>query len=372
MFWLFRLFELLSNRRSEHIIKLYNMKKIFKITLWLLALIVFGFGLFIAVMWSMEWRPNEIEDRLGTKLDADTIRKDTLKIVSWNIGYAGLGADMDFFYDGGTRVQATRERTLENLKAITEFLVKHGDADFILLQEVDFESKRSYRINEYDSIRDALPEFMGWWGYNYVSPFVPIPVTDPIGAVRSGVVTLSRYAPEQVVRLQYPSQFSFPTRLFNLKRCLLSASFYLSGTAQMLYINNTHNMAYDTGGMRSAELEYLRNYLYGKPYSVTAGDWNSNPVGYQASKAELDDPNFSPMQIKATDFPSDMKFMSDASVHSTRYGYEPYNAATTTRTLLDFALCGAEIEPLSVETVDLGFENSDHNPVIFKIVILKK
>lgn len=37
-----------------------------------------------------------------------------------NIGYAGLGDNMDFFYDGGRRVRDSRERTARNLKEIVE------------------------------------------------------------------------------------------------------------------------------------------------------------------------------------------------------------------------------------------------------------
>ena len=345
------------------------MKKFIKIILRTLALLLFIFGGSIAFMWVREWNPPEVENRMGTAMEADTISADTIKIVSWNIGYAGLGDDMDFFYDGGRSVRTSRERTEENLRGITSFLKQHADADFILLQEVDFDSKRSFHLNEYDSIRLALPRFMGWWGLNYVTDYVPIPVFRPIGKVKSGIVTLSRHIPAEITRLQYPSEFAFPVRLFNLKRCLLTMSFPLSGSGNMLYINNTHNTAYDTGGIRIRELEFLNGYLDGKLFSVTAGDWNCNPPGYTPVAAETNDKNFGPMQIERSDFPTSMSFVYDPTTLSNRYGYEPYDPETTTRTLLDFALCGAGIRPVSVETVDLGFRNSDHNPVIFRFII---
>lgn len=345
------------------------MKKIFKITCWIALVIIIATSGFIAIMWSMEWQPSEIESQSTGGMKPEAITTDTLKIVSWNIGYAGLGDDMDFFYDGGKSVQCSRERTVQNLAAIIAFLRKHRDADFILLQEVDFDSKRSYHMNQYDSIRSALPEFMGWWGLNYVSPFVPIPLTDPIGQVKSGVVILSRYAPVEVLRLQYPGGFSFPVRLFNLKRCLLTASFDVAGRGNRLYINTTHNTAYDTGVMRDMEMSFMRNYLAGKPFSITAGDWNSNPPQYTASEKEMTDKYFSPLALHSKCFPEDWSFLADTIVRSTRYGYEPYNQATTTRTVLDFALLGGGIEPISVETVELNFINSDHNPVLFKVKI---
>ena len=70
---------------------------------------------------------------------------DTLTILSWNIGYAGLGDNMDFFYDGGRRVRDSRERTARNLKEIVE-TISRVNPDIALLQEVDLDSRRSYRI----------------------------------------------------------------------------------------------------------------------------------------------------------------------------------------------------------------------------------
>ena len=33
---------------------------------------------------------------------------ESFNVVTWNIGYAGLDREMDFFYDGGTRVRPAR------------------------------------------------------------------------------------------------------------------------------------------------------------------------------------------------------------------------------------------------------------------------
>lgn len=348
------------------------MRRFSRILFRLILLLGILFVIFIGAMWAREWQPEAIEVRQSAELSAGTADSltigDTLKVVSWNIGYAGLGDDMDFFYDGGKSMRTTQERTRENLDAIISFLRRHSDADFILLQEVDFDSKRSYRMNQYDSIREALPGYMGWWGLNYVADFVPLPVTHPMGRVKSGIVILSRWEPVEVIRYQYPGGYGFPMRLFNLKRALLSASFKLQNGGT-LYINNTHNTAYDSGDMREQELDFLRNFLGGKPFSATLGDWNCNPPGYQASAAALQDKHFSPLTLERADFPLDMSFVYDPTTPSLRYGYESYRPGETTTTVTDFALCGSGIEPVAFETVDLGFHNSDHNPVVMKFVV---
>lgn len=344
------------------------MNFILKALGWICAWLIFGFALFLGIVWFNSYDPPTVE-KLPVGSSAEVLRKDTIKVVSWNVGYAGLGADMDFFYDGGQSVRTSLGRTESNLRAIVRFLKANADADFIMLQEVDLNSKRSYGINQYDTILNALGrEFKGFVGLNFVSPFVPIPITEPIGKVSGGVATFSRYNPCSAVRYAYPGGFDWPMSMFNLKRCLLTLEIPISDSLT-LYLNNTHNTAYDKGGMRQGEFEFLRTMFVKTPYFIVAGDWNSTPPLYKATKAELSDENFSPMPISADFFPSDWRFAYDPSTHTARYGYEPYDSLTTTRTTIDFAMAGPRVEPISVECVDLGFENSDHNPIIYKFVI---
>lgn len=355
------------------------MKHPLRILLWSLTTIVAGLLFALGLLWIREWRPAPVEVIETTAIAGNEPilrRGDTIRIVSWNIGYAGLGDDMDFFYDGGKRMRTSQARTVENLQQILRFLQQtaaSGETDFILLQEVDLDSRRSYGIDEYDSLRRALPGYASWMGLNYVADFVPIPLDDPMGGVKGGVATFSRWRPTRVTRYSYPSGFPFPMRLFNLKRCLLSAAFPVRDTAtgrlDTLFVNNTHNTAYDTEDMRSRELEFLRNYLSDKPYSMTMGDWNSCPPGYRPSREALEDAHFRPFPIRQTDFPADLTFVYDSRTPSVRYGYEPYRAGSTTTTVVDFALCGSGIEPVACETIDLGFKNSDHNPVAATFVI---
>lgn len=344
------------------------MKLILRAFGWLFLWIIILTVVFFAVIWYKSYNPPMVES-LSVVGQTERLDKDTIKIVSWNIGYAGLGEDMDFFYDGGRSVQSSYGQTAENLRAITSFLKEHSDADFILLQEVDLNSKRSYQTNQYDTILKALgSDFTGFVGLNYVSPYVPIPLYNPIGSVRAGVVTFTRHTPRSAVRYAYPGGFSWPTSMFNLKRCLLSIELPISDSST-LTIGNTHNTAYDQGGMRQGELEFLKAAFVKAPYFVIAGDWNSNPPGYTAGNAEIMDPYFSPMAISNSMFDKEWTFAYDPKTKSSRYGYQPYDSTSTTRTIIDFALAGPRVEPISAQCIDLGFENSDHNPVIMKFKI---
>ncbi len=67
-------------------------------------------------------------------------------LLSWNIGYCGLDEAMDFFYDGGTKVFTPKAECISNLNSVISLLKQNDYADFILLQELDRESRRSYRL----------------------------------------------------------------------------------------------------------------------------------------------------------------------------------------------------------------------------------
>lgn len=316
-----------------------------------------------------EYSPEQIE-KITVIGEPQTFDHDTIKIVTWNIGYAGLGSDMDFFMDGGQSVQCSRGRTIENLRGIVRFLVDScADADFILLQEVDRDSKRSYNINEYDTIVRYLgQQYKAYFASNFAVGYVPIPIKSPIGSVDAGLMSLSRVTPREVVRVSYPNGTSWPQSMFDLKRCMLSLELSF-GDSLVLYVNNTHNSAYDDGGQRTSEIVFLNSYISGKRYSITVGDWNSNPPTYRQSAAELKDEYFRPIPLKIGDFPPGYHFATDTSTYSARYGYEPYDSLSTTRTIIDFAVTSPDIRPVEVRCVDLGFVNSDHNPVIIKFIV---
>ena len=346
-------------------------RKIFKVVLGLALTLLLLVALTILWLRAVEWQPEDIEICYTNPTTESVLLPDTITVVSWNIGYAGLGSDMDFFYDGGTQTRTSEKQTAENLSAISDWL-QNSKADIIMLQEVDFDSKRSYNIDQYDILSANLKDYTSTYAWNYVSKFVPMPVTDPMGKVISGLVTLSKFPIISAERYAYPSKFAFPMRLFNLKRCMLSINI-INQQGDTVIFNNTHNTAFDTGAMRAEEFEFLSKHIAHSPTSFTAGDWNSTPPGYTASKEELENEFFSPIAVDPDMFSDDVKFAADTNpMHpSARYNYEPYKKGETTTTILDFGIATDGIEVISTKTVDLNFKNSDHNPVVYKIRIAR-
>ena len=350
-------------------------KKILRIAIGTLSVGVATGVLFFAAAWIGEYRPapRERVETLATPLVTRHSLPDTLTLISWNIGYAGLGDNMDFFYDGGSRVRDSHSRTLQNLDTILTTLRRLAP-DIILLQEVDRHSHRSYGMDQVELLHRALPQYTLSFAYNYHVRWVPIPLCEPIGRVESGVATLSRIRPRGAERIDYPSRFAFPVRLFNLKRGVLSTQF-VTRAGDTVCILNTHNTAYDTGGMRSQEMHFLSHLLDSLSRrgitTLTGGDWNQYPPHYHPSQAELSNPYFVPQAIDSTIF-GPLRFVHD-TLRSLRYLDRPYRTPSPCHapltTLTDFFLCSPKVRILSVETLPLNFRASDHNPVRLRIVI---
>lgn len=341
----------------------------------LLLILLLLFGMFLAASFFMEYRPKDAETVFENKTDARSVRQlatlsDTVTIVTWNIGYAGLGDNMDFFYDGGASVRDTRKRTLQNLNDIIDTLRKIN-ADIMLLQEVDVNSRRTYGINEVDSFAKAFPDYATAFAYNYNAWFVPLPIQNPMGRVKSGLVILSRAVPLEVIRYNYPSAFTFPTRMFNLKRGLLSAKF-LTPAGDTILVNNTHNTAYDAGGMLRKEMLFLHDFLYAAYSSgissVTGGDWNQFPLAYLPAEKELSNPFYTPRNIERDIFGDTWQFVYPHGSPSLRYLDYQYSAGSVT-TLTDFFLLSPGLRAESVEVFRNLFKSSDHNPVVMRLII---
>ena len=74
--------------------------KILKYFLYFILLLVVLFGIFLIVSTLADYKPEEREVIFESS-SPDTISTDTyLNVLSWNIGYCGLGEEMDFFFDG--------------------------------------------------------------------------------------------------------------------------------------------------------------------------------------------------------------------------------------------------------------------------------
>jgi len=306
------------------------------------------------------------EIELQSSVTPDTLKVNTAySLITWNIGYAGLGDNMDFFYDGGKQTRDTKARTLENLDSIKKFLTQNR-TDFIILQEVDFESRRSYHFNQVQAIGQALNYFT-FYATNYQVSFVPVPLNNPMGKVNSGIMTLSRYTPQNAKRIQLPGLSPWPNRVFNLRRCLLITRFPMNNGREFVLIN-THNSAFENDSLKLEEMNFIRqialnDYEKGN-YVIVGGDWNQLPPNFAPDKFgnAYETKAFKPLSIDSGFIPTGWQWAYDPTLPTNRYLDRPYSKSCRT-IILDFFLLSPNIQVSDLSTINLNFRYSDHNPV---------
>lgn len=335
--------------------------------------IVSGVLLFFSIM---EFRPATIQDEPTCKEGpALPPGKTRFTLLTWNVGYGGLGHDMDFFYDGGERVRAPRNRLEYFIQGISGLLQEMDSIDFILLQEVDIHSRRSFYLDENHIFSTVLTGCCSLFTCNYDCLFVPLPLHDPMGRVKSGLLSLMKYKPECVSRYAFDINFPWPKRLFFLKRCFVPVRYRLLNGKELIIIN-LHNSAYDlTGKLQKRELEQIGQFIHTEflhgNYIVAGGDWNISPPGFDPLIVTTGDFTRSiPMEFPS-EYYQGWVFAFDASVPSNRDVAHNYVRRETPTTVIDFFLVSPNITVKRVKTFDQQFAFSDHHPVFLEIQLIE-
>lgn len=294
-----------------------------------------------------------------------------LELLSFNIGYAGLDRRADFFMDGGEQVRPERAAVESNLAAIEKF-VRSRSADIFLLQEVDRDSSRTYGIDQSARLAGDLPGFAHSLALNFKVPWIPYPILHPLGRVESGLLALSRYAPLSARRLQLPGHYPWPIRVFHLKRCLHELRFRAPDGKDWVIIN-LHLSAFDKGGrLRRQQMVFLKKQLVRLKnegaHVIAGGDWNQAFPGVDAGSFTHTDPI--PDWFQKMDpawLPAGFQWACDSSRPSLRATNKPYAPGENFLTIVDGFVLGPGIELQEIHTLDLGFANSDHNPVLLRV-----
>lgn len=389
----------LAHPQNNHKSFLANNKNYFSMTFSNLktAFRTVGIGLLLSVLYVVlvllhgtftDYQPKDVEILPAYQTSPlPQVDKDELELVIWNLGFGGLGKESEFFFDasgsqffsGGKMIHATKAMVDKNNQGIVDFVNQH-EADIFLFQEVDKSSKRSYYFNQFKALADSRPAYEAHFATNYKVGRVPIPIMEPwqvYGKTFSGLATLSRYQASEVERYQLPGSYDWPTRIFQLDRCI-AIHRYPTDRNGDLVVMNIHHSAYDEGGvLKKQQMAFLKDLLiaeYAKGnYVIVGGDWNQCPPGFKFD-------HFMPGQTEGytqinipTDYlPGDWTWAYDQDIPTNRKTHSPYHHGKTFVALIDFFLVSPNVQVLSVKGVEQGFDFSDHQPVSMRIRLREK
>ena len=299
---------------------------------------------------------------------------DSLRLMTWNVGYGALGDNADFFMEGGEMVTTADEaRVKSNLKGMANGIYK-VDPDVVFLQEVDKDSTRSYHIDETEFFLKALPGTTATYAPNFVA-FVPYPIP-PIGSVNGGLQTLTKLDISDAHRLQLPVPFKWPVRTANLKRCLSVNYVPIKGSDKELVLVNLHLEAYDDGEGKIAQTRMLQDLLkeeYKKGnYVIAAGDFNQSFSNVDLTNYPVYEGMWEVGLVNEEDFAPEFSLVTDNTYPTCRSLVTPYKGAdksTFQYYVIDGFIVSANLRVDNVETQNYDFINTDHDPVVLDVTL---
>ena len=173
-----------------------------------------------------EFSSNEPPKEYTAKNLVSVPNKDTLTVVTWNIRF-GIGRANWFGDSCGDLVLFDNETILDGLELLAQKITEM-DADILLLQEVDTDSKRSAYIDQVQWLLDHTSMNYGVYASMWEVQFVP---SDGLGRINTGNAILSKWPLSEAERIQLSLRGdqdaltkAFYVRRNVLKACLLYTS----------------------------------------------------------------------------------------------------------------------------------------------------
>ncbi len=234
---------------------------------------------------------NKVLEHKNPEISENISRGKIYKALTMNIGFGAYDDKFSFFMDTGyadaegkvqikgRQSRATdKEHVLTNVSSIIK-LINGQDPDFILLQEVDEKSTRSYHVNEAELFRSSFADYAYTWAECFHSPYLFYPIREPHGKSTSGLMIFSEASIDSSIRRSLPLSESRFANLFDLDRCLVMNRYKIEGSDKEFVMIDAHLSAYDEGGkVRKKQVDFIKEILSAEHekenYVVMGGDFN--------------------------------------------------------------------------------------------------
>ena len=353
--------------------------KVVAIILAAILLILGSYVLYICLQYS------RIKDNLDISItnnqEAKVSMSTEYSISTYNIGFGAYTHNFSFFMDSGETldgkkvtgkdsVAASKDIVIENTTGAVN-TIKDKAVDFAFFQEVDIKATRSHKYNQLSHIEKEFTNHSSSISMNFHSAFLFYPIFEPHGKTDAGIVTLSKYKISSATRKSLPIDESFPTKFFDLDRCLQITRLPIENSEKELVLINVHLSAYDEGGIiRKQQLEIVNSILaseYEKGnFVIAGGDFNHDI----ADSASMYPTTFKKPEwvysLDNTNLSTGYRFEAATNAPTCRATDVPYTKGETYTVVIDGFICSDNVETVSIENIDVDFRYSDHNPALLK------
>lgn len=290
-----------------------------------------------------------------------SLESDALSVTTWNLGYAGLGAESDFSVDGGKNyLPPSAAATRKNIEGISREL-SATPSEVILLQET---ARASLLTRGADSVAAAAKALEGRdnaFSADFATRLLPPPF-----AARHGLLTSVGVggAERQIVPLPLEPQYilGMTKRRYHLHVVRLPTP---RGGWTVI---DVHLSAFDEGA--NVRLEQLRaviafargEYEQGRRV-IIGGDWNYEFHRPGRSTTTEEKYLFWVHPFPYEELPEGWSVAIDRDTPSVRTNERPYVRGENFTTVIDGFVISPNVRAQSVRTRDLDFQYSDHQPV---------
>lgn len=355
-------------------------KKVIKITGIILLALVIVLAAYIIYLYASYHRiPDNQELQVeeisqNTEAGNELTTEKNYSALTYNIGFGAYTPDFSFFMDGGKSSWAkSKESVIETVQGAGE-LVASLNPDFAMIEEIDLDSTRSYHVDEYQILKECLPEDYTVFAKNYHSAFLFYPFTQPHGKSNSGIGLFSRYEITDSVRRSLPISTSL-SKFLDLDRCY-SVSRVTVDNGKELVIYALHMSAYgNSDAIREGQIQMLcedmkAEYEAGN-YVICGGDFNHD---LKADEGGTDSYESWAYPFPRSELPEHFSFAmdyleeqeKDALWNSARNADTEYEEGVTYTVTLDGFIISDNVECVSYENINTGYNWSDHDPVYLK------
>lgn len=301
----------------------------------------------------------------------------TYKAVTYNIGFGAYTEDFGFFMDGGKYGRAASKESVKNTVNGAIGTLLSQKADIYMIEEVDFSATRSYRIDQQKMIEQSFSWFDTAFAQNYDSPYLIYPFNGPLGAAKSGLMTLSDHQIDSAKRVELPVETSF-YKHFDLDRCYMVSRMPVANGKQLV-VYTVHLSAYTSDGkivneqFRLLAEDMQAEYLKGN-YVLCGGDFNKDLLIDSTKYFGISGEDYTWAQplnesvLEGKNLSVARPVNEENPIPSCRNADGPYNKNQFVITIDGFVISD-NITLVDTNVIDTGFKYSDHNPVYINFIL---
>lgn len=298
----------------------------------------------------------------------------TYKVGTYNVGFGAYLPDYSFFMDGGKYSRCySKESSTSAINGAAGLSIEHKP-DFMMFQEVDRDSTRSYHVNQEELITDIYKNYYETFAVNYDSAYLFYPFNEPIGASYSGIAVYSKYAMRDSLRRSLPISTGF-SKFLDLDRCYLVNRIDVENGKELVLFN-VHLSAYgNSDEIREGQLNMLfgdiKNEIEKGNYIICGGDFNHD---LKADEKDSENRESWAYPFPRSKMPKGVEFAMDQldkdilknMPESNRNNDTAYIPGKTYVCTLDGFIISDNIEMKNYQIIDTGYAYSDHQPVFME------